>query len=285
MSARSARLSSRPISTPNMRRSRWQCRRLPDRGAGRAIVRGGRGQPFRHPRPAAAAVARLSARARAAARADGRALCRGDRRSDRPFQIAADPQILAGEARASRAIIAPMRVHAEELARLSRQRAAPIPTGAAATSPCRTSRRSSLCWTSSTASARRIGGGQLRRTHGARAAGRHQYRRRRASSSHCRLADARAEAARLRHRRRRRRAALRSRARLTRLDDRRADRPRSRQALRKATGLFATPGRRRSSFERRRGRLGAIAPRLARSTPARSAWRASRRMPRSISAA
>ena len=46
------------------------------------------GQPFRDPRPAAAAPARLSARPRRAGTADGRALCRGDRRSDRPVQIA-----------------------------------------------------------------------------------------------------------------------------------------------------------------------------------------------------
>ena len=59
------------LSRRRMAGDRGLRRLLPDRGAGRAIVRADRGQPFHRARPAAAAVARLSARARGAGVHDG----------------------------------------------------------------------------------------------------------------------------------------------------------------------------------------------------------------------
>ena len=71
------------------------------------------------------------------------ALRRGDRRSDRAIEIAADPQLLARSARDRRRLSrAPC--HGRRACRLFRARDAPIRTGAAATSRCRTSRRCSI---------------------------------------------------------------------------------------------------------------------------------------------
>ena len=123
-------------------------RRVPDRGPGVQLFERDRGQPFHHARPAAAAGARRAARAGGAA-GDEHALCRGDRRSDRAVEIAGDPRLLARQARASSATIAPRHVARRRAGRLSRRARAPIRTGAAATSPCRTSRRSCRCSTGS----------------------------------------------------------------------------------------------------------------------------------------
>ena len=114
-------------------------RRLSDRGAGRAAVRADRGQPFHHPRPAAAAAARLSARARVWR----------DRRDLTPMtspyaEVIGDPiahsksplihRFWLERARASPPIIA-RRMSAPTASPTISPRAAPIRPGAAATSP------------------------------------------------------------------------------------------------------------------------------------------------------
>ena len=179
---RSARISSQAYLDREYEAVRCNVGGYRIEGLGAQLFEEIEGSHFADPRPAAASPARLSARARPAARADGRPLCRGDRRSDRPFEIAADPQILAGEARASRATIAPTRVAAASLPTISTHAARDPDLARLQRHHAAQAGGRAVCSTARPAIAARIGAvnSVIRDARGA--PDRSQYRRRRASS-------------------------------------------------------------------------------------------------------